>query len=59
MHTIIPAPKTVYRIKEMTPVESAFMAETAETFKSVCAFIAMMVFVCSIIAICIMIKTHG
>ncbi|QIG69046.1 hypothetical protein EVB77_012 [Rhizobium phage RHph_N1_10] len=57
MHTIIPAPTTVYRIKEMTPTESQFWAETAQAFKNVCAFIAFIIFVCSVIVLCIMIKT--
>ncbi|WP_161952466.1 MULTISPECIES: hypothetical protein [unclassified Ensifer] len=57
MHTIIPAPTTVIRIKEMTPRQSHLAQQTLALAKDTCAFIAMIVFVCAVIALCIMIKT--
>lgn len=57
MQTIIPAPTTVIRIREMTPRQSYLAEQTLALAKETCAFIAMVVFVCSIIVLCIMIKT--
>ncbi|MBX5130788.1 hypothetical protein HJB53_30320 [Rhizobium lentis] len=56
MHTIIPAPKVVYRVKEMTPIQSHLAAEAYQLAKDTMAFIATIVFVCAMIALCIMIK---
>ncbi|QIG69214.1 hypothetical protein EVB78_012 [Rhizobium phage RHph_N1_15] len=57
MSTIIPAPTTVYRIKEMTPRQSHLAADAYQLAKDTMAFIAMIVFVCGVIALCLMIKT--
>ncbi|QIG75584.1 hypothetical protein EVC20_013 [Rhizobium phage RHph_Y2_17_1] len=59
MHTIIPAPKTVFRIKEMTPRQSHLASDAAQLLKDTAAFVAFITFVCGVAALCIMIKTNS
>ncbi|TDW20441.1 hypothetical protein EV128_12571 [Rhizobium azibense] len=59
MQTIIPAPTTVYHIKEMTPRQSHFASQTLQLAKDTASFIAIIVFVCAVIAVCVMIKISG
>jgi hypothetical protein len=55
MQTIIPAPTVRYHIKEMTPRQSNFASQALSLAKETAAFIAFIVFVCAVIAVCVII----